>query len=99
MMSFFTSIWEWIKWAFSALTPFKSDGGLSPAVRWTVWILLDLTFLFLLWLVNWWANLAPVVQRMPFHLAERAPWLRDFFLPILGQLLVFMGIVLYWFYR
>jgi hypothetical protein len=99
MMTFFASIWEWVKWAFSALIPFKPGGGLSPAVRWFIWIVLDVAFLVLLWFINWYANLAPVVQRMPFHLAERAPWLRDFFLPILGQLIVLMGVVLYWFYR
>ena len=99
MMNIFASIWEWIKWIVSALTPFKPDGRLSPVVRWTIWIVLDLLFLALLWFINWSGNLAPFVRRMPFHLAERAPWLRDFFLPILGQLLVFMGIVLYWFYR
>src|SRR5476649_2225638 len=74
--------------------PFKRGRGLSPVMRWIIWIVLDLLFLGLLYFINSVAEIAPIVQRMPFQ----APWLRYFFLPILGQLVIFLVVVLYWFY-
>lgn len=99
MMSFLTSIWAWITWAVSALMPFKRGVTLSPIVRWIIWILLDLTFLGVLLLINSYAAFAqsvgipPVLDRLGIsHL------LRQIWLPILGQLFVFLCIALYWFY-
>ncbi len=95
MLSLFASIWEWIKWAVAALMPFKRGRGLSPGMRWGIWIVLDVLVLALLYVINnHVVEIAPIVQRMPFQ----APWLRYFFLPILGQLVIFLVIVLYWFY-
>ena len=95
MLSLMKSVWDWITWIFAALVPFKRGRGLSSATRWFLWIVLDLLFLGLLYFINSVAEIAPIVQRMPFQ----APWLRHFFLPILGQLVIFLVVVLYWFYH
>jgi hypothetical protein len=95
-----TAIWEWIKWAVAALMPFKKDVPLSPAVRWACWIVLDLIFLALLFLLNYWLNFGQAVDRLPWLLRDPAvkETMRKIFLPILGQLVVFTAIALYWFY-
>ncbi|MSU79252.1 MAG: hypothetical protein EXS16_14315 [Gemmataceae bacterium] len=92
LLSILSSIW---KWTVASLVPFKPNRLLTPVVRWIIWIVLDLLFFGLLFIINDVAEIAPIVQRTPFQTA----WLRHFFLPILGQLVVFLGIVLYWFYR
>lgn len=96
MMNLIATTWGWIKLALDALTPFKPNRPLSPAVRWAIWILLDLLLLAALYFANDRFDITGAV-RLPRFLAEAA-WLRHLYLPILGQLLVFIGIVLYWFY-
>jgi len=100
MMGFFAWIWDWITWLFAALIPFKPGRGLSPAVRWFLWILLDLTFLGVLFLINYFADFGQAVDRIPrlVNIPGVREVLRQIWLPILGQLIVFMGIALYWFY-
>jgi hypothetical protein len=95
MLNTIRLVWEWIKWIVAALVPFKRGRGLTTGMRWFLWIVLDLLFLGLLYFINSVAEIAPIVQRMPFQ----APWLRHFFLPILGQLVIFLVVVLYWFYH
>jgi hypothetical protein len=96
MMSIFSTIWGWITWVFSGLMPFTRREVLSPIVRWVVWILLDVAFLGLLYFLNYYFRLDGSV-RLPTFLRDH-PRLGEWWLPILGQLLVFMAIVLYWFY-
>ncbi len=99
MLSFFTTIWDWITWAVAALMPFKRGQALSPVVRWIIWILLDLSFLGVLFLINLYADFA---QSVGIPSILNRPGMREFlrmcWLPILGQLFVFMCIALYWFY-
>lgn len=96
MLKFVTAIWQWIQWAVSALMPFKSHAAIAPAVRWIVWIVLDLAVLAVLYVVNDQFDFTGAV-RLPRMLAT-ATWLRHFYLPILGQLVILTAVVLYWFY-
>jgi IcmF-related N-terminal domain len=90
------AVWEWIKWAVTALMPFKQGVAISPMVRWVVWIVLDLALLVVLYFLNDRFDFTGAV-RLPRALAELT-WLRHLYLPILGQLVVLIGVVLYWFY-
>jgi hypothetical protein len=96
MLSIFTAIWGWITWAVQALLPFKPNRPIGPLVRWIVWIVLDLALLAVLYLINDRFDFTGAV-RLPRFLAD-AGWLRHWYLPILGQLLVLTAVVLYWFY-
>jgi IcmF-related N-terminal domain len=96
MMTFFTAVWEWIKWAFTGLMPFAEGRSIGPTVRWIIWIVLDLAFLGLLYFLNYQFKFYQSVD-LRGSLAQLG-WLRDFWLPILGQLVIFTGVVLYWFY-
>jgi hypothetical protein len=90
-MAFFAAIWGWITKVVGALLPFSKSVVLSPVVRWIVWIVLDAIVLALLYLLN---RNTPIANYLP----EVPPQFRDWYLSALGQLAIFMGIVLYWLY-
>jgi len=94
MMSFFATAWGWITSFFSAILPFASRSIFSPVVRWIIWIILDIAFLVFMWWLNLWLNLTQFVKADTIF----GDWIRPYWAPILGQLIVFMGVVLYWFY-
>ena len=93
MKAFFNAIWSWLKWIIASVVPFAKHATLSSGVRWFLFILVDLTIVGILWFLNYYYR--PVI----------GPWLPDlledyrgFYLPILGQLLILLFLVLYWFY-
>jgi hypothetical protein len=96
MIGILSAVWNWITWAVSALMPFKPNQPIGPILRWIVWIVLDLAILAVLYVVNDRFDFTGAV-RLPRVLQE-AGWLRHFYLPILGQLLILTAVVLYWFY-
>jgi hypothetical protein len=65
-----------------------------------LWILLDVAFLVILYLINYFADFSQAVAALPSWLKRPAiaEVVRQLWLPILGQLAVFMAIALYWFY-
>src|ERR1051326_5302485 len=91
-MAFIAAIWGWIKKVVAALLPFSKSIVLSPAVRWMIWIILDITALALLYLLN---RNSPLANYLP----DVYPQFRDWYLPALGQLVIFLMIVAYWLYR
>jgi hypothetical protein len=82
------AVWQWIVGAVTALMPFKQGVTISPLVRWIVWIVLDLALLVALYFLN---DVSGIGGAVPNRF-------RAFYLPILGQLVVLIGVVLYWFY-
>lgn len=90
-MTFISAAWGWIKRIFAALLPFQKGIGLSPWVRWVIWIVLDVAVIALLYLLN-------IKSPLANYLPNVWPEFRDWYLPTLGQLLIFMGVVLYWLY-
>src|SRR5689334_10116286 len=96
MMTILATVWGWLQWAGAALLPFKADRPIPPAVRWVIWVALDLAVLVVLYVLNDQLDVTGAV-RLPRWLAS-AGWLRQLYLPILGQLLILTGVVLYWFY-
>jgi hypothetical protein len=96
MLALLSKAWEWILWTVTQLQPFKADRAIAPALLWVVWIFLDLAVLVVLYIVNDHFEFTGAV-RLPRVLAS-ALWLRQFYLPIVGQLLILTGVVLYWLY-
>jgi hypothetical protein len=96
MVQFVTAAWQWITHVVSVLMPFKPNQPIAPALRWLVWIVLDLAVLVGLYFLNDQFDLTGAV-RLPRFLAA-ATWLRHLYLPILGQLVILTALVLYWFY-
>ncbi|HZZ80012.1 MAG TPA: type VI secretion protein IcmF/TssM N-terminal domain-containing protein [Gemmataceae bacterium] len=91
-MAFFRAMLAWIKKIVAAILPFKKGIGLSPWVRWLIWIVLDVSVLAILYLIN------SRSESLPAWLPDLGPNFRNWWLPALGQLVIFMVIVLYWFY-
>ena len=85
-MVFFRAMLAWIGKILTAITPFKKGVGLSPFVRWLIWIVLDVTVLAILYLINsrW--------ESLTAWLPDLGPSLKPWWLPALGQLVIFLVI-------
>jgi len=93
---FLDGIWYLVRTVFYGIArtmyfvqPFKTKVSVAPAVRYFLWFGLTAVLLALLYFLNWYFDIAPAV---------RVAWAERLWLPILGLLVVLIGVVLYWLY-
>ena len=96
-MGFLSSIWQALKPIFlglgkllGGLMPFNSDSKLPPVIRYLVYFLFVAVILVVLYFINDWARIGPAVGPL---------FARRIYLPILGVLLILIGVVIYLLYQ